>query len=103
MLRREDNETVERKVRVWLEEKGIPLERYINLHPGEKKALLGELSIPKRKASDRQRRDLYRTLCLPDIAGREAIDPVEFLPSEELDEFLTPISPSETLSYPEMF
>ncbi|MFC1977820.1 hypothetical protein ACFLWS_06130 [Chloroflexota bacterium] len=103
MLRRKDNGTPEREVSLWLEKNGIPPQRYVSLQPSEKKALHDELSVPKRPTSDRQRRDLYRKLFFSDIAGRDSIDPVDFMPSEELDKIFIPPASSETLSYFEKF
>lgn len=103
MLRRKEEEVPEREVSLWLKKNGVPPQRYMSLQPGEKKALHDELSVPKRPTSDRQRRDLYRKLFFSDIAGRESIDPIQFMPSEELDKIFVSVASSETLSYLEKF
>lgn len=103
MLRREDDETREREVSPWLEKKRIPYERYRNLPTHNKVVLCNLVCTPTRRTTYSERRDLYKKLCLPDIAGRESIDPVDFMPDEELKKFFTPLAPSETLSYLEKF
>jgi len=103
MMRRKDDETPEREVSLWLEKNGISLQRYLRLQPWEKKVLRNRICVPTRPTSYSQLKDLYKKLCLPDIAGRESIDPVDFMPPEELEKFFTPLAPSETLSYLEKF
>lgn len=87
----------------WLEKKGIPLERYEKLQIHYKTVLRNLVCEPTRLTTDKQRRELYRKLCLQDIAGRESIDPVDFMPSEELIKFFKQLTPSETLNYYEKF
>jgi len=102
MLRRKDDEAPAREVSLWLERNEIPLQKYVNLPPGLKKALLGELSIPRRNASPTQREDLYKALCLP--AGGRDFDPDDFVPpDEELKKRFAPVNRSEKLSYWQMF
>ena len=97
MLRRKDDETVERGVGLWLMKKGIPYQRYDNLSAYLKGVLRKLLCIPTRTTSPSQRQDLWKALCLPDV-GRN-IDPDDFVPPDEkLQEFFSPLTPSETLS-----
>ena len=103
MLRRKDDETLEREASLWLEKKGIPYQRYRNLPTHNKVVLRNRLCVPTRPTSYSQLKDLYKKLCLPDITGRESIDPVDFMPDKELEKFFTPLDPSETLSYWEKF
>ena len=103
MMRRKDDEIPERDVSLWLKNKGIPPERYFSLQPWEKKVLSNRLCVPPRPTSHSQLKNLYKKLCLPDIAGRESIDPADFMPPEELEKFFSPLAPSETLSYLEKF
>ncbi len=87
----------------WLKKKGIPLGRYENLQIHYKTVLRNLLCEPTRPTTDNQRRELYRKLCLQDIAGRESMDPVDFMPGEELIKFFKPLTPSERLNYYEKF
>jgi len=104
MLGHKDDETLEREVRLWLKKKGIPCQRYRNLPTHNKAVLRNLICIPPHSTTYSQRKDLYKKLCLPDIvAGRESIDPVDFMPDKELKKFFTPLAPSETLSYLEKF
>ncbi len=103
MIRHGDDEKVDREIRLWLEKNRIPLQGYLSLLPLEKKVLRNRLCVPARPTSDSQLKNLYNKLCLSDIAGRESIDPVDFMPSDELRKFFTPPDPSETLSYYEKF
>ena len=103
MTRRKDDEKREREVRLWLEKKRIPYQRYRNLPNHFKDVLRNLICIPTRTTSPHQRRELYKKLCLADVGGRDSIDPVEFVPDEELEKFFAPLAPSETLSYLEKF
>jgi len=104
MLRHKDDETLEREVSPWLEKKGIPYQRYRNLPAHNKVVLRNLICIPPHPTTYSQRKDLYKKLCLPDIvAGKDSIDPVDFMPDEKLRKFFTPLAPSETLSYLEKF
>ncbi|GAI08926.1 unnamed protein product, partial [marine sediment metagenome] len=40
-----------------------------------------------------------RKLCLPEsmVAGRNSIDPLDFMPDEELKKFFMPLTPGERL------
>lgn len=103
MTRRKEDEKREREVRRWLEKKRIPYQRYRNLPTHLKVVLHNLICIPTRTTSSHQRRELYKELCLPDTGGRDSINPVDFMPDEELEKFFTPLAPSETLSYLEKF
>ena len=103
MTRSMDDEKREREVRQWLEKKGIPYQRYRNLSNHFKDVLRSQICIPTRTTSPLQRRELYKKLCLPDIAGRDSIDPVQFMPDEEREKFFSPLTPSEKLHYLEKF
>ena len=104
MTRRKEDEKRQREIRLWLEKKPIPYQRYRNLPNDLKDVLCSLVCIPTHLTSPLQRRKLYKKLCLPDIvAGRDSIDPVDFMPDEELKKFFTPLAPSETLSYLEKF
>ena len=105
MSEHKDMKTPERQVRLWLEKREIPLERYRNLTSSAKVVLHNLVCIPTHTTTYTQRKDLYGKLCLPEsiIAGRKSIDPTDFMPDEELKKFFTPVPPSETLSYLEKF
>ncbi|GAF95147.1 unnamed protein product [marine sediment metagenome] len=103
MLWRKDNEIPEPEITLWLERNGIPKQRYHNLSNNEKVVLGNLLKIPTRPTSPQQRKDLYTRLCLPDLGGRESIDPTDFVPDDKIEEFFTPIAPSETLSEREKY
>jgi len=99
MSKHEDMEALERQIRPWLEKRRIPRQRYENLQPFDKDMLQKMVCMPTRPTTYNQRRDLYQKLCLPEsIAGRESIDPVDFMPDEELRKFFSPLTPSERLS-----
>ena len=98
MQKHEDTEVVEQKVCLWLEKKGLPYERYLNLPTHNKIVLRNLVGTPTRPTTHRERQNLYKELCLPDMAGRESINPVDFIPGEEIEKFFTPLTPSETLS-----
>ena len=102
MFVHEYNDTIEREINLWLEQKNITAQIYKRLQPGDKEALLGQLSVPKRPASYKQLKDLYRKLCLIDVGGRVA-DPIDSMTYESLDKFFTATAPSKTLSYLEKF
>lgn len=95
----------EREVFLWLDNKGIPHQSYRNLPTHNKVVLRNLVCIPTHTTTYTQRKNLYRTLCLSAsiIAGRESVDPADFMPDEELKKFFTPVPPSETLSYLEKF
>ena len=99
MMKREDMEALERQVRPWLEKMGIPYESYRNLSASDKGVLHNLVCTPTHPTTYAQRKDLYKRLCLPDIAGRESIDPVDFMPDDKLQEFFSPLTPSERLPY----
>ena len=99
MLRRKDDEKPEREVSLWLEKKGIPYQRYTKLPTHNKVVLRNLICTPNRLTTCSQRKDLYKNLCLSNIAGRESVDPLDFMPDEELKKFFTQVAPSETLSY----
>lgn len=100
----ENMETLEQTVSLWLERREIPQQNYRNLPPVYKGWLRDQVCTRTSPLSDRQLRDLYRKLCSPEtVVGRESIDPVDFVPPEELEKFFTPLAPSEKLSYWERF
>jgi len=103
MNKQEEGGAYERQLRAWLKKQDIPFERYENLSNSDKLILRKMVCTPTHHVSLNQRRDLYGKLCLTDIAGRGAIDPLDFMPEVELDKFFTRVSPSETLSYFEKF
>ena len=97
MLRRENNETTEREVILWLEKNGS-YQRYQNLSAYLKGVLRNLVCIPTRPTSHEERRNLWIELCSTarDING--------FVPpDEELRKIFTPVAPRETLSYLEKF
>lgn len=98
MLRRRDDKTVVSEVGLWLMKKVIPYQRYDNLSAYLKGVLRNLVCIPTRPTTARERKDLYKNICLLDMAGRDSIDPLDFMPDEELGKFFTPLAPSETLS-----
>ena len=103
MRKHEDNEALERQVCRWLEKKVIPYQRYRNLPPHNKEVLRNLVCEPTGLTTYDERKDLYKKLCLSDIVGRKSIDPVDFMPDEELRRFFSPLTPSESLSYLEKF
>ena len=103
MTRRKEDEKRQREVRLWLGKKQIPYQRYRNLPNDLKDVLCSLVCIPTHLTSPLQRRKLYKKLCYPDIGGRDSVDPVDFMPQEQIDKFFEPLAPSETLSYLEKF
>ena len=97
MLRRRDDEIPEREISLWLEREGIPPERYRNLQPHGKVVLRNLVRMPTRPTTTRERKELYKNLCLPYLVGKDSIDPVDFMPDEKIREFFNPVAPSETL------
>ena len=98
MLRRKDDEKPERGVSLWLKKNKISFRRYRKLSAYLKGVLRNLVCISTRTTSPTQRKDLYKELCLPDIA-RTGIDPDDFVPPDErLKEFFSPVAPSERLS-----
>jgi hypothetical protein len=92
-----------RGIAAWLVRRAIPEVRYKRLTPSEKNDLANSLHIPSRPVTYEQRKNLYRKLCLTEVAGRGSVDPVNFLPDEELERFFAPVSPSDTLLDDEKF
>ncbi len=84
MTRRQDYETHEREIRLWLESNEIPYQRYRDLPTHNKVVLCNMICIPTRSTTYREPIALYKKLCLPDIAGRESIGPDSFIPIERL-------------------
>jgi len=99
----EGEEILEQQVRLWMDKNGIPYQRYWNLSNHYKVVLHNLVCIPTRPTTHHQRRELYEKLCLPDLAGKHAIDPVDFMPDEKRQEFFMPVPPSEDLDYQEKF
>ena len=101
MSEHEGTENCEQEVRLWLEKKGIPYERYMNLSAFNKIVLRNQVCKPTRPTTHAQRRELYKKLFLPDriIAGRKSIDPLDFVPDEELKKVFSPLTPGEKLPY----
>ncbi len=97
MLRRRDDEPVDREIRLWLERWGYSLQRYRNL-PRVYKCWLHEQLYGRTSLSYAQKKSLHQKLWSP--AGREQSD---FITSEQLQERFTPVNRSEKLSYWEMF
>jgi len=101
MSKHGDMEAIERQIRLWLEKRGIPQQRYENLQPFDKDVLHNLVCTPTHPTTYNQRRDLYRKLCLPEsmVAGRNSIDPLDFIPDEELRKFFSPLplTPGEKL------
>ena len=98
MLRRKDDEALERAVSLWLEKKEIPYQSYRNLPTHNKVVLRNLICIPPRPTTYSQRKDLYKKLCSPNIGGKKSIDPVDPMTDEQRKEFFSPLSSSETLS-----
>ena len=101
MLRRRDDEPVERGISLWLKGNVILnvslYERYKNLRSHNKAVLRNLVCIPTRPTTYSERQDLYKALCLPD--GGRYIHPDDLVPpDEELREIFTPVPPSKTLS-----
>lgn len=99
----EEMDRFEQEVRQWLERRGISFQSYETLPIQNKIVLRNLVCTSTQPTTDRQRRELYRKLCLSGIAGRESIDPTDFMPDKELNKFFSPLSPSEKLSYFEKF
>ena len=98
MLRRRDDKTMVSEVGSWLMKKGIPYQRYDNLSAYLKDVLRNLVCIPTRTTTYRERKDLYKELCLPDIA--RDMNPDDFVPpDEEVKKFFSPLPPSERLPY----
>ena len=97
MTKHEVNEAFEQQACRWLEKKGIPYQRYKNLPDYYKVVLHNLVCIPTHTTTYDQRKNLYKKLCLSDIAGRESIDPADFMPDEELRKFFSPLTPSGRL------
>jgi len=97
--KREGMEALEGQIRLWLEKRIIPQQRYMNLPPSDKDVLQNLVCTPTHPTTYNQRRDLYRKLCLPEsmVAGRNSIDPLDFMPDEELKKFFMPLTPGERL------
>ncbi|MBA7489739.1 hypothetical protein ES702_00273 [subsurface metagenome] len=96
MLRRRDDEPVERGISLWLERNVILnvslYERYKNLRSHNKAVLRNLVCIPTRPTSHEERRNLWIELC------STARDINVFVPpDEELREIFTPVAPRETL------
>ena len=91
MLRRENNETTEREVILWLEKNG-PYQRYQNLSAYLKGVLRNLVCIPTRPTSHEERRNLWIELC---STARHINGFVP--PDEELRKIFTPVAPRETL------
>ena len=100
MLEHKDVEALEREVRPWLEKMRIPLQNYKKLRFSYKVWLCDQL-YGRTRLSDTQLRDVYRKLC--SSAGRDSPNPIDFITSEQLQEFFSPLSPTERLPYLEKF
>ena len=98
MIKNGMNEIVKPEIEIWLKQKGISLKRYDNLTRNEKTTLKNLVCIPTGPTSPKQRINLYKKLCLPELGGRDSLDPVDFVPDEQITNFFKPVSPSETLS-----
>ncbi|MFC2069955.1 hypothetical protein ACFLTB_02120 [Chloroflexota bacterium] len=90
--------TIELEIIEFLRRNDIPLQRYLKLPNNLKEAAKNLLCVPTHPVSHQQRKDLYIKLCIPDAAGRESIDPTDFMPPDALENFFTPINLSETLT-----
>ena len=99
----EEVDKFEQEVRRWLEKREISIHNYETLPIQDKIVLRNLVCNPTQPTTDRQRRELYRKLCLSSIAGRESIDPTDFMPEKELNKFFSPLSPGEKLNYFEKF
>jgi len=100
MMKSEDMKALERQIRPWLEKMGIPQQNYRNLPPSYQDLLHDLICTQTHRPSPRERRDLYRKLCLPEsVAGRDSADPVDFMTDEELQKFFSPLTPGERLPY----
>ena len=97
MMRHENEETLEREVRLWLERKGIPYQIYGNFPPHNKVTLRNLVCVPTQLTTPAERKDLYRKLFVRDIAGRGSTDPSDFVPDEKIKETFMPLTPSERL------
>ncbi len=103
MSEHDDKEKSEREVRLWLRIRGFSYERYLKLSTHLKSVLRNLICTPTQTTSYSQRRDLYRRLCSPDMAGREAIDPLDSMTDEQRKKFFSPLTPSEKRSYFDKF
>lgn len=97
MLRRRDDEPVEREISLWLERWGYSLQKYRNLLPVYK-CWLHEQLYGRTSLSDAQKRSLHHQLWSP--PGRDQLDSIT---SEQLQERFTPVNRSEGLPYWKMF
>jgi hypothetical protein len=96
MLEQEDVEALERQVNLWLENRGIPPQRYKNLPAHDKVVLHNLVCIPTQLTTAGERRALYRKLCAQEsIAGRKTIDPVDHMTDEDLKTFFSSLPPSQ--------
>ncbi len=94
---------IEREVRLWLRIRGFSYERYLKLSTYLKSVLRNLICLPTKTTTYEQRKDLYRELCLPDIAGKMTIDPLDSMTDEQRKEFFSPLTPSEKRSYFDKF
>ena len=95
-----DMEALELDVRLWLEKNRIPERIYEKLSSYHKDALHKQIYQPTGLVTDRERRDLYRKLCSPaGIAGRNSINPVDYMTDEDLRKFFSPLTPSDWHDY----
>ena len=106
MLEQDDVEAIEREVRLWFKKRKIPPRAYMKLPLSDKVLLCGQV-CGRTHADEWQLRDLYRKLLLFQMRGAKAysteVNLITDKTDEELREFFSPLSPSERLSYFEMF
>jgi len=104
MSEHKDTEKYEQEVRLWLEKRGIPHERYMNLPTSNKVVLHDSVCPPTRPTTYAQREELYRKLCLPESrAGIKSPHPGGFTTDEGRQRLFSPLTPSEKLDYLEKF
>jgi hypothetical protein len=92
---------IERESWLWCRIRKFPYKRYMKLNPPNKTTFHNSICQPTRTTTDKQRKDLIRNMLLPDglAGGRDTVDPLDLMPSEELDKFLSPLTPEEKYSY----
>ena len=103
MSEHDDKGKFNQEVRLWLRIRGFSDKRYLKLSTHLKSVLRNLICIPTKTTTYEQRKDLYRKLCLPDMAGREAIDPLDSMTDEQRKKFFSPLTPSEKRSYFDKF
>lgn len=100
MGKHEDEETLERQVRLWLERMGIPQREYENLGSSDKVLLRDRICKGPRPLSDLQLRRLYQKLHVSENrAEGGSADAVDSMTNEKLQKFFSPLPHDDELPY----